>query len=228
MPKEYEYSFQDFDKTKIISKLKDLKAVYKGTYLFKVQQFKLPNSLHKDRQYDIRARVRDEGHRITMTIKTTTADFDEEKEIIIDNFENGVALLLQLGCTKQVYIEKIREIWTIGKNSTQCNTEVVFDTPPGYPEVMEIESKTLKQLNKMVKIFGLTVVPESEQKNLFVELFGIDMEKFGKFDNVTFINVKKLVTPLVTKNIKQFNKLTDDHLKKYKTLFRKKLTKKHL
>ena len=204
MPKEYEYSFQDFDKSKIISKLKCLKAVYKGIYLFRVQQFKLPNSLHRDRQYDSRARVRDEGHRVTMTIKTATADFDEEREIIIDNFENGVALLLQLGCTKHLYLEKIREIWTVQ------NTEVVFDMPPGYPEIMEIESKTLKELNKMVKIFGLTV--EKDQKNLFVELFGIDMEKLEKFDNVTFTNVKKILTPLVTKNIKQFNILVNMQL----------------
>ena len=207
MSKEYEYSFQDFDKSKIISKLKELKAVYKGTYLFKVQKFKLPNSLLPEVRNNSRARVRDEGHRITMTIKTTTADFDEETELIIDNFENGVALLLQLGCTKHLYLEKIREIWTVQ------NTEVVFDTPPGYPEIMEIESKTKKQLNKMVKIFGLTI--EKDQKNLFVELFGIDMKKLDKFDNVTFINVKKILTPLVTKNIKQFNTLVNAQ----KTLF---------
>jgi adenylate cyclase class IV len=117
MPKEYEYSFQDFDKAKIISKLKKLKAVYKGTFLFRVQQFKLPNQ-PDIKQY--RARIRDEGHRITMAIKTTTADFDEEKEIIIDHFENGVALLLQLGCTKHVYFEKIREIWQLK------NCEIVY------------------------------------------------------------------------------------------------------
>jgi adenylate cyclase class IV len=207
MPKEYEYSFQDFDKAKIISKLKDLKAVHKGIFLFRVQQFKLPNQ-PDIKQY--RARVRDEGHRITMTIKTTTVDFDEEKEIIIDNFENGVALLLQLGCTKHVYFEKIREIWQLK------NCEIVFDTPPGYPDVMEIESKTLAGLNKMVKLLGLLVV-EKEEKNLFVELFGIDEKEFKKLNNITFTNVKKILTPLVTKNKKQFNALVD----RQKTLFRK-------
>jgi adenylate cyclase class IV len=193
MSKEYEYSFQDFDKLKIVSKVKELKGAYKGTFLFRVQQFKLPN------QPDIkkyRARVRDEGHRITMTIKTTTADFDEEREIIIDNFENGVALLLQLGCTKHVYFEKIREIWELK------NCEIVFDTPPGYPDVMEIESKTLAGLNKMVKLLGLVVIPEKEQKNLFVELFGIDEKEFKKIENITFNNAKKILTPLITKNKK--------------------------
>jgi len=150
-----------------------------------------------------------------MTIKTTTEDFDEEREIIIDNFENGVALLLQLGCTKHVYYEKIREIWELK------NCEIVFDTPPGYPDVMEIESKTLVGLNKMVKLLGLVVIPEKEQKNLFVELFGIDENEFKKLNNITFNNTKKILTPLVTKNKKQFNKLTDDHLKKYKTVIKK-------
>uniref|UniRef100_A0A6C0I2A3 CYTH domain-containing protein n=1 Tax=viral metagenome TaxID=1070528 RepID=A0A6C0I2A3_9ZZZZ len=230
MPKEYEYEFYDYNKSKVIAKIKELKGIYKGTFLFRVQQFKLPTSLlsetfqGKDRQDDNKKayiRVRDEGFKITMTIKIPTSDgFAEETEIVIDNFENGVDMILLLGCIKTVYYEKVREIYDIG------NTEIIFDMNPGYPEFMEIESKTLAQLNKMVKIFGLTVVPESEQKNLFVELFGIDMEKFGKFDNVTFTNVKKLVAPLVTKNIKQFNKLTDDHLKKYKSLFKKKLTKK--
>jgi adenylate cyclase class IV len=165
MPKEYEYSFQDFDKLKIVSKLKDLKAVYKGNFLFRVQQFKLPN------QPDIkkyRARVRDEGHRITMTIKTTTADFDEEKEIIIDNFENGVMLLLQLGCTKHVYYEKIREIYYVKGSNVRSlwngsnvrslwneYSEIVFYTEEGFPEIMEIESPTFEELEKMVKIFKL-------------------------------------------------------------------------
>ena len=90
MPKEYEYTVQDFDKLKIISKLRELKGVHKGTYLFRVQQLKMPG---EENTKKIRARVRDEGFRITMTIKTTTVDFDEEKEIIIDNFENGIDLL---------------------------------------------------------------------------------------------------------------------------------------
>ena len=47
------------------------------------------------------------------------------------------------------------------------------------------------------------------------------MKKLDKFDNVTFTNVKKILTPLVTKNIKQFNILVAMQLKQYKTLFKK-------
>jgi len=111
MPKEYEYLFQDFNKLKIISKLKELKAIYKGTYLFRVQQLNMPK---KENLKNSRIRIRDEGFRITMTIKTKMKikvnDFDEEKEIIIDNFETGIDMLLILGCEKDFYQEKIREI----------------------------------------------------------------------------------------------------------------------
>ena len=210
MPKEYEYLFQDFDKLKIISKLKELKAIYKGTYLFRVQQLNMPE---KENLKNSRIRIRDEGFRITMTIKTKTKtnDFDEEKEIIIDNFETGIDMLLILGCEKDAYHEKIREIWTIK------NTEIVFDIGPGYPEVMEIESKTLGELKNMVKLFNLIVIPKNERKNLFVELFGIDMKEIYKIKNITFINAKKILTPLVSKNKKKFNLL----IKEQKNIFKK-------
>lgn len=80
---------------------------------------------------------------------------------------------------------------------------------------MEIESKTLAGLNKMVKLLELVV--EKEEKNLFVELFGIDEKEFKKLDHITFNNAKKILTPLVTKNKKKFNALVD----RQKALFKK-------
>ena len=106
MPKEYEYTFQNFNKNKIIAKLKKLNGIYKGTFLFKVQQFYPPNGIPSN----INIRVRDEGYRVTMTIKIPTEDFDDEYEIIIDDFNNGINWLLSLGYTKMVYYEKVREI----------------------------------------------------------------------------------------------------------------------
>ena len=151
MPKEYEYAFQNFNKSKIISKIKKLKGVYNGTFLFKVQQFTPPLYMLHHSNYDrINIRVRDEEFRITMTIKIPTEDFDDEYEIIIDNFEHGSNLLQILGCKKKSYYKKIREIWTIS------NTEIVFDTELGYPEIMEIESQSFEELQKITKFFNLT------------------------------------------------------------------------
>ena len=206
MSKEYEYTFQDFNKSKIILKLNKLKGVYKGTYLFRVQHFSIPQSENS------RARVRDEGFRITMTIKTATGDFDEEEEITIDNYDNGVNLLLKIGCIKKFYHEKIREIWNLN------NTEIIFDTIPGHPEIMEIESKTLGELKTIIKLFNLTIVPNNKQKNLFVELFNIDMNKINKINNITFNNVKKILTPFVTKNKKYFNSLIKEQINYFKKI----------
>ena len=162
MPKEYEYAFKKFNRAKILSKLVELGAIYGGTFLFKVQQFNPPlHSLHKK----MNIRVRDEEYRITMTIKTPTEDFDNEEEIIIDNFDSGVNYLLSIGCTKDVYYEKVREIWILPNipnipnipNNTFAKkyTEIVFDTEAGLPDIMEIESSTFEELERVVYLFGL-------------------------------------------------------------------------
>jgi hypothetical protein len=159
MPIEYEYAFQNFNKNNIISKLKNLKGKYKGTFLFRVQQFNPPtslhsslhSSLHRDRQYNqynqYNIRVRDEEYRITMAVKTPAGEFDNEEEMIIDDFDAGVNYLIGLGCTPSVYYEKIREIWNIN------DTEIVFDYEDGSPDIMEIESPTHEELEKMVNMF---------------------------------------------------------------------------
>jgi hypothetical protein len=164
MPKEYEYSFKKFNRAKILSKLVELNAIYGGTFLFKVQQFNPPQHL----PYNINIRVRDEGYRVTMTIKTPTKDFDNEEEVIINSFDYGVNYLLRLGCTKSVYYEKVREIWILPNFENlfaKKYTEIVFDTEAGLPDIMEIESPTFEELQMVVHLFGLN------KKNIFITLF---------------------------------------------------------
>jgi hypothetical protein len=62
MPKEFEHAFYDFDKKEIISKMKEMKGKHKGTFLFRVQIL-----IHPHDAPGTYIRVRDEGHRITMT-----------------------------------------------------------------------------------------------------------------------------------------------------------------
>jgi hypothetical protein len=52
-------------------------------------------------------------------------EFEEEDEIIINDFDSAVNILYGLGCTKKYYYEKMREIWKYK------NTEFVFDITPG-------------------------------------------------------------------------------------------------
>ena len=204
MPKEYEYSFNNFDKKEIIKKIKDLDGKHQGTYLFRVQV--LIHPLNKKFTY---VRVRDEGHRITMTYKLQNPKekFPEELEVIIDNFDIGVNLLIGLGCKKKYYYEKIREIWKVKE------TEIVFDTNPGITDRMEVESKTKKELTEIVK--ELELKPEVYTGNKYKEKFGI---LIPKDTDLTFQNVKKELKKFVKKNMDEFLELVDYQLEKYDKL----------
>ena len=206
MPKEFEHAFYDFNKKDIISKIKDLKGKKKGTYLFRVQVL-----IHPSSNPDTYVRVRDEGFRITMTYKLQGPKdkYAQEEEVIINNFDDGVALLIGLGCKKKFYYEKIREIWDVK------NTEVVFDSNPGKDDRMEVESKTLKEMKEMIKYFDLKV---KDIKDRYMDLFGFSIPKG---DDLTFQSVKKDMLKLVKKNKDEFIKLVDDQLKKYRKLMKK-------
>ncbi len=82
-------------------------------------------------------------------IKNPESKFENKDEIIIDNFENGIKILLNLGCTKKYYYEKIR------KNQFLGNDKIIFDTNPAEPERMEIESKTKKELDVLTNELNL-------------------------------------------------------------------------
>jgi predicted adenylyl cyclase CyaB len=183
-----------------------MKGKHKGTYLFRVQVL-----LHPHNTPDTYIRVRDEGFRTTMTYKYqgATDKYAEENEVNIDNFNEGVKILLGVGCKKKYYYEKIREIWNVK------NTEVVFDTNPGIDERMEIESKTVKEMKQMIKYFNVKVV---EFPNRYLDLFGIVIPKTV---DLTFMNVKKDLIKECKKNKEEFIKLVDEQLIKYKTLIKK-------
>jgi len=206
MPKEFEHEFFEFNKKDIISKIKEMNGKCKGIFLFRVQV--LVHPLNTPGTY---IRVRDEGFRTTMTYKCKNPNdkYEQEEEIVIDNFDNGVTLLLSLGCKKDYYYEKIREIWYIK------NTEVVFDSNPGIDDRLEVESKTLKEMKEMINIFNLKITDIPER---YMDLFGIVIPKTV---DLRFKTVKKDLINTVKKNKETFIKLVDEQLKKYNKLFKK-------
>ena len=204
---EYEYRYINYDKKEIISTIKSNGGSKKGIYLFRVSVFTHPN------EKSLYIRVRDEGFRITMTIKEHTLEFAEENEIIINSYDTGVTMLLALGCKKKYSYEKIREIWDLGK----C--EIVFDTSPGKMDIMEIECTKLSDLKKYIKLLGLNGVSHDDFDNLngtylYKSMFGIEFKE--KVD-ITFKQIDSVLKPLVTKNKKQFNEL----IKLQKALYKK-------
>lgn len=204
MPKEYEYRFNNYNKKEIVTKLKELGAKYFGTYKFRVIVFIDQNNSEKY------IRVRDEGHRVTMTIKNNLTDkFPVENEIIINDFDEGINILLQLKCKKKYYYEKYREIWNYK------NSEIIFDMNPGIPELMEIESISKKELDILCKKLDLNINNYQGFSNnkTYLDLFGITIPKSL---DLTFKNLIKELKP--TKNKEEFKKLVKMQLNEFKKL----------
>jgi predicted adenylyl cyclase CyaB len=210
MPKEIEvglYLYDDLlknhnipNKENIIQKIKKLGAKKKDVYLFKVMVFQSPKN---GNEY---LRIRDEGHRITMTLKNRSkkSKFENEEEIIIDNFENGIKILEGIGCKKKHYYEKIRELWTYK------NSEIVFDYYIGLPVYMEVESPTVTELNDVLKKINLKIpnkfIPE---KKLFKKLFLCTKKNYETFNSTKYLLNKCL------KNKKDLKRILDIQLNLY-------------
>lgn len=101
------------------------------------------------------ARVRDEGNRVTMTVKEHVAkgiDGVHEAEITINDFDEGVRLLEMAGWQTKAYQETKREIWCHPVH----NTEVVIDTWPGIPAFCEIEGASEEAVHAAAKELGFS------------------------------------------------------------------------
>lgn len=205
MPVEYEYQFYNYNKVNIIKSIKNLGFKKKGQFIFRVMIFTHP--LNTPNTY---IRIRDEGYRITLTYKSKNpkSKFENEDEILIDNFDTGKLILLNLGCQKKYYYEKIREIWRLNDN------EIIFDINPGEPERMEIESKTKKDLDNLTNYLQLADSITNNDYNPLEELFGIIL---GDSDiDITFLTAKKVLGKLVKKDKNKFKNLLDTQLEIYK------------
>lgn len=97
-------------------------------------------------------RVRDEGHRVTMTYK----QFDElsvngaqEIETTVGDFDAAVQLLEATGLVAKSFQESKRETWKLGA------TEIVLDEWPWLKPYIEIEGESEEELRKVAGQLGL-------------------------------------------------------------------------
>ena len=165
---------------------------------------------HPRGKKDSYIRIRDEGHEITMTAKNNLkSKYVVEREVVINNMEEGHAILTMLGCKVKYKIEKIREVYQL----KGCK-EIVFDSYAGIPTYMEIDCHNLSSLNKMAKLLGYTIDDHDERKlaDIYLELYGIPKNvKWG--EEVTIKNGKKIFGPLIKKNKKKFMEILKEQMK---------------
>lgn len=96
-------------------------------------------------------RVRDEGHRVTMTYKqfdSLSVDGAKEIEITVSDFEAAVQLLEAAGLPSQSFQESKRETWMLGE------VEIVLDEWPWLQPYIEIEAADEQAVRKTALALG--------------------------------------------------------------------------
>jgi adenylate cyclase class 2 len=97
-------------------------------------------------------RVRDEGHRVTMTYKQFDAlsvDGAKEVEVIVEDFDKTIRILQAAGLSSDSFQESKRETWRVG------DAEVVLDEWPWLYPYMEIEAGSETCLKEAASMLDL-------------------------------------------------------------------------
>jgi len=187
MSLEIERRFYTFDRAVIEQKIKDLGGVRKGMFKFQQLVFIPPAG------YSL-LRLRDEGHRVTFTLKRKTeGGYEEENEVIVNNFQEMQTILEKMGQKKKYLLQKIREIYDIE------NSELVFDHYPGLPGYMEIESPTEAEMFSLANKLGLLKDEEQvEAGELYRYHYGITKDR--PLLDISFENIIDVMSVYITKD----------------------------
>jgi len=186
MQKEIEAKFLDIDKDKIRKQLKDL-----GCKLIKPETLMKRKAFHVENDFEINrlrwARVRDEGDKITMTVKEIKSDGLHgvyESEVTIDSFEQGVGLLKGLDMVETAYQETLRELWA----SEDEKVYFMIDTWPCLNTVIEIESGDEDSVKKYSQLLGFDFKDAmfGGIDVVYAKVYDIDPKLVCKFPKITF------------------------------------------
>lgn len=146
---EYEATFSEVDKMEMRERL-----LAAGATLVKPEFFQKRTVFNMPKGHEVPGgwvRVRDEGDRITMSLKVVDGEhIENQKEIClkVDSFDEGVNLLLTLGCEKKSYQETKRELWTLD------GTEVTIDEWPFLRPFVEVEGKSEEAVRTVSEKLG--------------------------------------------------------------------------
>jgi adenylate cyclase class 2 len=192
MTNEYELKFLNIDKEK--TRMLFLALGYelsKPEFLMKRQTYHLPKT-HPDSKGRW-GRVRDEGDKITATIKwydnpdNPSISSVHEKEVVVNTWEDGAAWVQAQGFESTAYQENTRETWT--KPNVE-GLEITIDTWPGLNPYVEIEAPS----ENAVKFFAEELGYDFSQglaggSEIIYQLeLGIDKNIIKSLPEITFAN----------------------------------------
>lgn len=146
---EYEAKFLNINKDDVRATLQMVGAVLlRSEFLQKRVTFFLPEGHEIAGGY---ARVRDEGDKITMSLKSFDGDkIENQKEICltVDSFVQAEAFLVTLGCHQKSYQETKRELWILD------DVEIMIDEWPFLEPFIEIEGASEQVVKNVADKLG--------------------------------------------------------------------------
>jgi len=171
---EYEATFTDINKEEIRERLKKANAkLLKPEFLQKRIVLDLPKG------HEIKGgwiRVRDEGDKITMSLKVVDGNkIENQKEIClkIDDFNKAETFLKNIGCIKKAFQESKRELWILD------NVEVTIDEWPFLEPYVEIEGKSEEEVKSVAKKLGFDY-----KRALFCSVDTLYNKKYGVSEDI--------------------------------------------
>lgn len=181
---EYEATFINIKKEALVEKLKSVGAILeRPEYMQRRVTFELPE---EKRDPNTWLRVRDEGDKVTLTLKSVDGKtITGQKEILVEVNDLGdtVALIESIGCEKKSYQESKREQWQFG------DIEVVIDTWPFLDPYVELEGGSEEAVKTAAEQLGFNYGDA-----IFDTVNGIYKQKYGKTLDELDSNVKRSFT----------------------------------
>lgn len=134
MQVEYEATFENVNKDEIRQKLQSIDAkLIRSEYKQRRTVFNMPEGHGVTGGW---LRVRDEGNKITMSLKAIDGEGIErqkETEFTISDYDAGVHLLESIGCLRKAYQESTRELWQLD------GVDITIDEWPFLEPYIEVE-----------------------------------------------------------------------------------------
>ncbi|MBI4811848.1 CYTH domain-containing protein [Candidatus Falkowbacteria bacterium] len=146
---EYEATFINIDKDEMREKLREAGAVLaKPEFLQKRMVFNLPRENEINGSW---LRVRDEGDKITMSLKIVDGDkIENQREVClkVDSFDEAVKMLEMIGARRKSYQETKRELWLMD------NVYITIDEWPFLEPFVEVEGASEEIVRKVSEKIG--------------------------------------------------------------------------
>jgi adenylate cyclase class 2 len=173
---EYEATFINVDKNDIRQRLKAIGATkVKDEFLQRRSVFRLPESNQINGGW---LRVRDEGDRVTMSLKIIDGEAitdQKEIQIVVDSFAQAKELLISIGCQEKAFQESRRELWLLDR------VEITIDEWPFLEPFVEVEGDSEDVVKAVSEKLGFDYGQAKfcSVDTLYSEKYGISIDKIN-------------------------------------------------